>query len=93
MLKQRIFTALGIAGLLFAALAFLPLSGLAMVLSLLVALGAWEWARMAGFESRPARLAYALLLILVTLALYYYCRLGGSPTREAMQPFLNIAYL
>jgi phosphatidate cytidylyltransferase len=60
MLKTRIVTALVLAAALLGVLfALPPLAGVAFFW-VAVLLGAWEWARFAGLESRPARVAYVL---------------------------------
>ena len=60
MLKQRVITALIMAGLFLAAIVFLPLPGLAAVFGVLVAAGGWEWSRLAGWNSVAARGLYVL---------------------------------
>lgn len=86
-------TALVMAGLFLAAIVFLPLPGLAAVFAILVALGGWEWSRLAGWKSPLARVAYVLLLVAALLGLYVYCQLGLSPGRVQVQPFLGLACL
>ena len=93
MLKQRVITALIMAGLFLAAIAFLPLPGLALLFGILVGMGAWEWSRMAGFQSPIARATYVLLVIAGLAAAYLYCQLDDAPPRELVQPFLGLACL
>lgn len=93
MLKQRIFTALAMAALFLSAVAFLPLLGLAIAFALVVALGSWEWALMAGRRHLIARLLYVLSIVAAMLALYLYCDLGDRPLREQVQPILGLACL
>lgn len=93
MLKQRIVTALVMAGLFLAAIVFLPLPGLALVFGLLVLAGGWEWSRMSGWESPLARALYVLVLGAILAGLYVYCSLGGTPGREQVQPVLGLACL
>ena len=50
MLKQRVITALILAGLFLSAIAYLPLPGLALAFGILVALAAWEWSALAGWH-------------------------------------------
>jgi phosphatidate cytidylyltransferase len=93
MLKQRVITGLIMAGIFLAAIIFLPLPGLALLLGILVSMGAWEWTRLAGLNSAVARVFYVLVLIGVLGALYSYCQLGDAPSREQVQPFLGVACL
>jgi len=75
------------------AIAFIPLQGLALVFGTIVALGGWEWARLAGWTSRLSRAVYVLVLSACMVGLYYYCGLAGSPVVEDIQPFLGLACL
>ena len=62
MLKQRIITALVL--LPFALGGFFLLNGtlFALFIGAVVSLGAWEWARLAGFTAQVQRVAYAALV-------------------------------
>lgn len=93
MLRQRVITALIMAAAFLAAIVFLPLPGLALAFGLVVALGGWEWSRLAGWNTPVARVIYVMLLLGVLAYLYVYCDLGGSPTREQVQPLLGLACL
>lgn len=93
MLRQRVITALVMAGLFLAAVIFLPLPALALLFGILVCMGGWEWSRLAGLESPIARGAWVASLAAILVALYVYCDLGGSPVREQVQPFLGLACL
>lgn len=93
MLRQRVITALILAGLFLSAVAFLPLPGLALLFGAIVAAGAWEWSRLSGWRTAPARAAYVLLLVAALAALYVYCGLGEAPQRQQVQPFLGLACL
>ena len=70
MLKQRIITAAIL--LPIALIGFFLLEGLAFALfiGVVVTLGAWEWARMAGFTGQPVRVGYALLVAILLGVLY-----------------------
>lgn len=70
MLKQRIITAAIL--LPIALIGFFLLEGLAFALfiGVVVVLGAWEWARLAGFSGQFARVGYALVVALLLVALY-----------------------
>jgi phosphatidate cytidylyltransferase len=93
MLKQRIITALIMAGLFLAAVAFLSLPWLALIFGILICLGGWEWSRLCDWESPLARGLYVLVLAAVLGLLYDYCQLGAKPEREQIQPFLGLACL
>ena len=93
MLRQRVITALVMAGLFLAAPALLSLPLLALLFALLIALGAWEWSRLAGFNAVPARALYVAVIVAALGALYLYCRLWDAPQREWVQPFLGLACL
>ncbi|TGD74086.1 phosphatidate cytidylyltransferase [Mangrovimicrobium sediminis] len=93
MLKQRIITAIIMAGLFLAGVFLLPLKALAVVFGLMVLAGAWEWAHLAGWKSPLARVAYMLVLAAILVALYLHASLGEAPTRERVQPILGLACL
>ncbi|MEZ5567775.1 MAG: phosphatidate cytidylyltransferase [Halioglobus sp.] len=93
MLRQRVITALVMAGLFLAGLALLSLPALAAVFGVFVALGAWEWSRLAGWRAKPARAAYVAVLLALLVATYQYCELADMPQRERVQPFLGLACL
>lgn len=93
MLKQRVITAVIMAGLFLAAVVFLSLPWLALLFGILVCLGAWEWSRLSGWESALARGLYVLVLAAVLGLLYQYCQLGGAAPREQVQPVLGVACL
>lgn len=93
MLRQRVITALIMAGLFLAAVAFLTIPWLALLIGILVCLGGWEWSRLSGWEMPPLRALYVLVLALLLIALYQYCSLGAAPQREQVQPILGLACL
>ncbi|SEM34609.1 phosphatidate cytidylyltransferase [Pseudomonas sp. ok272] len=62
MLKQRIITALILLPIALCGFFLLEGSGFALFIGLVVTLGAWEWARLAGFEAQPIRVAYAAVV-------------------------------
>lgn len=72
MLKQRIVTALIIAPLAIAAIFFLSLQNFAAALMVIMAIGAWEWGPLMGFDSnrRRAAFAFALMVVISTLWLF-----------------------
>lgn len=65
MLKQRIITALILAPIVVGGLFFLPPAGFDIFTGLIMALGAWEWARMSGWDRQWQRIAYALVIVLL----------------------------
>lgn len=70
MLKQRIITAAVL--LPIALIGFFLLEGIAFALfiGLVVVLGAWEWARLAGYPSQAVRITYASIVALLLVWLY-----------------------
>tara|TARA_R110002072_G_scaffold84388_8_gene191362 strand:+ start:19457 stop:20293 length:837 start_codon:yes stop_codon:yes gene_type:complete len=93
MLKQRVITALIMAGLFLAAIAYVPIPGLALLFGVLVALGAWEWSNMAGWRHPIARFLYVVVVVCAMVAVYVYCQLGQQPSRLQVQPLLGLACL
>ncbi|MDG2046661.1 MAG: phosphatidate cytidylyltransferase [Halioglobus sp.] len=93
MLRQRVFTALIMAALFCAAIAYFPLPLLAVLLAILVGLGAWEWSRLSGWEHTLARALYVLVILAALGIIYVYCQLGGIPPRDEVQPLLGLACL
>ncbi len=93
MLKLRVITALIVAGVFLGLMAYLPLQGLALFFALVVLMGAWEWAPLAGWRSPLLRLVYLLLVAGALVALYYHCQFTAGPTRQALQPVLGVACL
>ncbi len=71
MLRQRIITALGLVGILFAALAAQSRLPFALVTLLLLAAGAWEWGRL---NAAGHTLSLALAAALATLGLWLLWR-------------------
>ena len=73
MLKQRVITASILATLVVLAVLVLPPFGFSIVLSLVIALGAWEWSALLGLQSCQARGLYVAgilgLLLVSALAL------------------------
>jgi phosphatidate cytidylyltransferase len=69
-LKTRIITALILAPIAIGGVFFLPPVGFAIFTAALIALGAWEWANMAGLIEQPARVGYSAAVLLLLAALY-----------------------
>ncbi|MDE1165981.1 MAG: phosphatidate cytidylyltransferase [Pseudomonas sp.] len=70
MLKQRIITALILLPIALCGFFLLEGAGFALFIGLVVTLGAWEWARLAGFEAQPARIGFAAVVALLLFFLY-----------------------
>ncbi|PWB34580.1 phosphatidate cytidylyltransferase [Pseudomonas sp. SDI] len=62
MLKQRIITALILLPIALGGFFLLDGGDFALFIGLVVTLGAWEWARLAGLEAQLLRVAYAVVV-------------------------------
>lgn len=93
MLRQRVITAVAMACLFIAAVLLLPVFALATAFALVVLLGAWEWARLASWQSAAARMVFCVILAGLLVLLYGYADLGSEPRREQIQPLLGVACL
>lgn len=71
MLKTRIITALILAPIAIGGIFFLPPAGFAVFTGIIITLGAWEWANMAGLSAQAARCAYAAVVALVLYSLLH----------------------
>ena len=58
MLKQRIITALILAPLVLGAIYYLSTPAVAVILGLIILIGAWEWVGLSGFESAQSKIIY-----------------------------------
>lgn len=70
MLKQRILTALVMAPVAIGCLFFLPPIGFAVFVGLVLTVGAWEWANLAGIPPM-GRYAYAIVVAALLLVSYF----------------------
>lgn len=70
MLKQRIITAVILAPLAIAAIFFLSLTNLAAVLLAVMAIGAWEWGPLMGFDTKRRRIAFVSAIVLSIIGLW-----------------------
>lgn len=59
MLKQRIITALILAPAAISAIFYLPLAYFAILLAIVIGIGAWEWGPLMGFGTVTRRIAFA----------------------------------
>ncbi|MBX8535977.1 phosphatidate cytidylyltransferase [Pseudomonas cichorii] len=70
MLKQRIITALILLPVALCGFFLLKGADFALFIGLVVVLGAWEWARLAGLVAQGMRLAYAAAVALLLFLMY-----------------------
>jgi len=93
MLRQRVITALVLAGGLLSALFLLSLPPLAAVLGAVVAISAWEWSRLVDMKALWSRCLYVLFCVVGMWQLYVHCQLGTEPLLIHVQPVLGLACL
>jgi phosphatidate cytidylyltransferase len=97
MLKQRIVTALILAALFLLALIYLPLPLFSAFAALVVLIGAWEWANLAGFPLRWQRAAYVVVTLVILAVLAFWLDIAtlgaalGEARFEAIQGVLLLA--
>ncbi|WP_288097317.1 phosphatidate cytidylyltransferase [Pseudomonas sp.] len=70
MLKQRIITALILLPIALCGFFLLEGSAFALFIGLVVTLGGWEWARLAGFNEQSMRIAYAAVVALMLFVMH-----------------------
>ena len=75
MLKQRVMTALVLLPVALGGFFLLDGAAFALFIAMVIGLGAWEWARLAGFAGQLQRVAYAAVVGLLLLGLYHLPRL------------------
>ncbi len=68
-LKTRIITALILAPIAIGGIFFLPPLGFALFTGAIIAVGAWEWANMAGIEQPLGRVGFALAVAAILFGL------------------------
>lgn len=66
-LVKRVLTAVVLLPILIAAIFWLPLLYFALILGLLILVGAWEWSALVGFTQISLRILY---VVLITIALF-----------------------
>lgn len=71
MLKQRILTGLVLLPLALAGFFLLDGGAFALFIGVVVTLGGWEWARLAGFAGQPARVGFAAVVAALLVLLYW----------------------
>lgn len=97
MLKQRIITALILLPIALGGFFLLEGAGFALFIGLVVTLGAWEWARLAGFAAQSARMTYAAAVAVMLFVMYVVPGiapwvLGASVLWWATATFLVLTY-
>ena len=97
MLKQRIITALILLPIALGGFFLLEGSGFALFIGLVVSLGAWEWARLAGFTAQTFRVGYAAVVALMLFVMYILPGLapwvlGASVIWWALATWLVLTY-
>ena len=93
MLRQRVITALILAGALIATLLFAPYLVQAMLFALVAAAGAWEWAALVGSKGVVSRVFYAAIILLLCSALWVGLSLNGADAALHARPWLAVAAL
>ena len=71
MLKERVVTAIVLAAVMLGIMLGLPPIATVWLLTVLVLVGAWEWASFAGLRSPGARAAFTTVFALALLACFY----------------------
>ncbi|MGU3307205.1 phosphatidate cytidylyltransferase [Pseudomonas sp. M5A4_2d] len=98
MLKQRIITALILLPIALCGFFLLDGSSFALFIGLVVTLGAWEWARLAGFNAQLPRVAYAAVVALLLFLMHTLSSivvpwvLGAAVLWWALAIFLVLTY-
>ena len=78
MLKERVFTALVLVAVVLGVMLGLPPIATVCLLTVLVLVGAWEWASFAGFASPASRAMFTIVVALALVAcLYLYTASPG----------------
>jgi phosphatidate cytidylyltransferase len=72
LLKQRIITALILAPLAIAAIFYMSLENFSILIMAVMAIGAWEWGPLMGFENKRRRIAFVITTIILICAIWYY---------------------
>lgn len=91
MLIKRIYTALIMFAVFLTAVTQLPPSSMSLLVAVVFAAGAWEWAALAGWEARWIRMGFSLVFVSLCagFAMAYHPDLIENPV--AIRPILGIA--
>ncbi|MDQ0666084.1 phosphatidate cytidylyltransferase [Pseudomonas sp. W2I6] len=97
MLKQRIITALILLPIALCGFFLLEGANFALFIGLVVTLGAWEWARLAGFAAQLPRVVYAAVVALLMFLMHVQPEvlpwvLGASVLWWALATYLVLTY-
>ncbi len=87
MLKQRIITALILAPLVLGSIYYLSTPAVAVILGLIILIGAWEWVGLSGFESAQSKIIYTGVITALMFVSYPLI------TQSSMNLFLIAACL
>lgn len=88
MLKQRIITALLLAIAFIGVLFYVPSQYFAIIMALVVIVGAWEWAGLSGFSAPKQRAFYVGITILLLWGTYQYMGVGSNFSDDAIRTIL-----
>ena len=92
MLKQRVITAVALILFVGGPVLLLAPSGFTALALAVFLLAAWEWGRLCGWATVPARLAYvALVAIVLAATLALLGLLGDAPGKPAVQTTFLVA--
>lgn len=78
MLKQRIITAAILLPIALCGFFLLDGWAFALFIGVVITLGGWEWARLAGLQAQPARVGFAVFVALSLWGLYQLPALAGA---------------
>ena len=88
MLRQRVITALILAGALIVTLLFASFPVQAILFALVATAGAWEWAALVGAQGVLFRAVYAAIIPLLCGALWMGLALDGPEAAQHARPWL-----
>lgn len=86
MLKQRVITALVLAIIFIAAVAYLPVPLFSAFTGVIVLLAAWEWADLTGYSKLWQRLSYVILVAVAMVAIAVYLTLSPFADTLVIDP-------
>ena len=78
MLRQRVITALMLAGAFIATLLFAPFAVQCVLFAAVASAGAWEWSALSGARSTPAKLAYTVVIPLLCWGLWIILEMDAA---------------